>query len=346
MAKLEMTYSRVKTFLECPMKEYFSYRVNGVGITIREPYVPFIAGEMLHYALSKFHDPNCQMMLKENMIKRVNKIIDSFGPMDSDLLDKLQTDMYGMIGACLGYKERYATDKTKYETLFVEKEFTFELHGFTWRGKLDWVVRNMDKKLMFVEEKSTSESSDSLANKYSVLPLDLQGLIYTKGVEAVTGEMPELMCWDFILKTKLRRKGDIEKGNLETLPDFAERVKMQYLEEPEKKFFRTPPLLVQKQMVENVNKQLGFVANRIACEVPHMSFDCLGMYGTPCKFAPACTAKLKNHKDGWDAGECLGIYKVKEAQHEELDAKPKDEEVTETVTETKEVKNAKKAKKQ
>ena len=327
----EISYSRIRTFLECPMKEYYTYRVEGVGITTTTPYKPFILGDLLHYALAKYHDPQCQRMLRQNMINRVHKVIDSLGPIEPEKLNSMMVELHGMVGACLGYKEVYKTDKDEFETLFVEKDFAFERKGVTIRGKVDWGVKTKDNKTMFVEEKSTSDSPSMLLTKYALTPLNAQGLIYTEGFKSITGAYPDLMCWDYVVKTGLRPKGSLEKGNLEPLETYIDRVQEQYMVEPEKKFFRTPPLPVDQNLVKAVWEYLDTIIMKIQTERPYMSFNCLGMFGTACPFAEACTAKLRGMKDGWNAGNCLGLYKLKECQHEELDGAslPDDDDVVE-----------------
>ena len=317
-----ITYSRISAFVECPMKEYWSYRVEGVGIKSTAPYKPFIVGDLLHYALAKFHDPQCQRMLRQNMINRVHKVIDAMGPLDPEKLNDMMVGLHGMVGACLGYKERYAGDKDNYETLFVEKAFAIERQGVVIRGKIDWGVKTKQNKTMFVEEKSTADSPSMLLNKYALIPLNAQGLIYAEGFKSLTGEYPDLMCWDYVVKTALRQKGSPEKGNVEPLEMYIDRVQAQYMEEPEKKFFRTPPLPVDPNLIKEVWKYLDNIILKMQTDVPYMNFNCLGMFGTPCPFADACTSKLKGMKDGWNAGSCMGLYKLKEHQHEELDGTP------------------------
>jgi hypothetical protein len=77
---------------------------------------------------------------------------------------------------------------------------------------------------------------------------------------------------------------------------------------------------VEKRIVENVYEHIGRILTlrRTVVENPYMSFTCLGMYGQPCPFVQACTAKLAGHNDGWNAPECRGQYRLKKALHPEL----------------------------
>ena len=313
----EITYSRLSRFLECPMKEYYSYRVNGTGIKPVQTPVPFIEGSFLHYALEHFHGQG-QQMLRKNLEKKVVESINELGAIDVELHNKLQTKLAAMMGACFGYKVQYIGDKKRYETLGVEVPFELDFEGFKLRGKIDWIAKEIETgHIIIFENKSTSSSTGQLTARYTQLPLDLQGLIYGMGAETILKKMPDYKGWNFIVKTKLRRRGSIEKGNLETLPSYEARIQNEYVEAPEKMFFRPPPLKILPRHTDFLKAELIKILKRWDDE-PCMSFNCLGMFGLPCTYLDACREKMAGVKDGWDSGKCLGLYKLKEAQYTEL----------------------------
>lgn len=322
--KTELTYSRLSTFLKCPMLEYYQYRVGGVGLKLTAPYTPFIEGELGHYALHHFYKSG--RMLRDNLSKRIEKLIEAAGPLTPEDDDALRVKLAALMGACLGYKQVYSDnvgEKGKYENILLEAPFEFEIDGIKIRGKIDRFNKDKETgKTILWENKFLLSAT---ANNYVALPLDLQGLIYCEGVKSLTGEYPDLKAWDFILKSQLRRKKDKEGGK-ESLATFEARVQDQYVQEPEKKLFRPPPLPVYKTMLTTLKRELKKIIKRFNEGETEMSFSCLGMYGQPCQFVQACTERLKEHKDGWDAPACQGLYKMKEAQHEELDIKKDDEE--------------------
>jgi len=320
-----MTFSRISMILGCPMKGFYGYQAGGNGIELLAPFMPFIEGEFVHYALSHFHksDRMQRVHLMERMKEIINRYKDGAGGIDPELDNKLQKSLAAMLGACLGYKQRYKDDKDKYETLYVEEPFQFEIAGFTVEGVIDWVAR--DKKsdqLIIVEHKTTSRLAPSV---YEAMPMSFQDLLYCEGVKALTGEYPDAMMRNYVVKSALRRRKDKE-GGMESLPQFETRVTQQYMDEPEKKFFRTPPVKLLKTTIKSVLAQLEKILSHIALVQvdPYMDFSaCIGKYDTPCAFMPACRAKLQCHADGWNAPECRGLFREKEELHPEVERSKK-----------------------
>ena len=321
----ELSYSRLTTHMTCPMLEYYKYRVNGVGLKTTAPYLPFIEGEVGHYALKFFYKSG--LMLRENMTKRVTKLIDDAGVLDPEADDDLRTSLAAMIGICLAYKEKYYTDidhtsegkvtsKGIWDILMVEHPFEFEFNGYKFRGMIDLLVRDRKTlKTTLVEHKFTSSQ---LAGRLQQLPMDLQEMVYCEAVKQETGKYPDFKMWNFIKKSQLRRKKMGDTGR-EPLTSFEARVQQQYKEEPDKMFMRSNPIPVESKMIESVKAQLVKVLRDFESTDPTMRFSsCLGLYGRVCEFIQACTAKLMEHADGWNAPECQGLYKMKECQHEEL----------------------------
>ena len=325
----EMTYSRLSTWLTCSMLEYYRYRVNGRGIELKEPFIPFLEGELGHYAL--YHYYNQGHMLRENMVKRVGKMLQPFREdgLDPELDDQIIIKLAAMIGATQGYKIKYRDSFTPLaakgnnksegedEVLFLETESSFEIADTKFLFKVDRITRSRKTgKLRLWENKFVSSVT---ANKYRVLPLDLQGLLYCEGCKVLTGEYPDEKCWDFIIKSQLRRKGSIEKGNLEPLSSFEARVTQQYLDSDDK-FFRPPPINVIPRALESLRSQLEIILGywRKMASTPYMNFSqCEGPYGRPCPFVPACSEIMLGHTEGWSSPACQGLYKLKDKQHQE-----------------------------
>jgi hypothetical protein len=91
-------------------------------------------------------------------------------------------------------------------------------------------------------------------------------------------------------------------------------------------FYRTQPKMVEPVAVESAWVDMMVHVDNHAKQkatglMPPMRFSaCVGMFGNPCVYGPACLAKMMGRgKQGWDAPECRGLYRVKEVQHEELD---------------------------
>ena len=320
----DLSYSRLMSHMTCPRLEHYKYRVKGVGLKTTAPYLPFIEGEIGHYALKHFYRSG--LMLRDNMLKRIAEIVEAAGPLDPETDDDLRTSTAAMTGACLAYKEHYYSDidhtsggkvvhQGKWKPLLVEEPFEFAFNGYRFVGQIDLLVEHRDTgKIYLVEHKFTS---GQLAGRLVQLPMDLQEMVYCEAVKQKTGKYPDFKMWNFIKKSQLRRKKMGE--GIEPVGSFEARVQSQYIQEPEKMFMRSNPILVEPKMIESVKIELVKILEDFEIDQPVMRFSsCLGLYGKPCDFIQACTAKLLGHGDGWDAPECMGLYKVKEAQHEEL----------------------------
>lgn len=327
--ELVFTQSRMNVFLECERKEWFQYQAGGCGVESAVPQDYYIEGSLGHYALC-FWYKNWErngMMLRANMIKRIEKQIKDMGPITPEVDDQIRTKLAAMVGACHGYKTVYRSDFDKYEVLAVEKEFEVPFAGVKWKGKLDLAVRNKkDKTMGYWEHKFLQNFA---LDDYITLPLNLQALLYIVGFKSLFDKYPDWYQWNVIRKSQLRRTGmKPRKGELTANPEqwtqFETRVQAQYVEEPERMFMRPPPKMVEAKPLEVLEHDLSIHIEswkRIhdtgtipPCRWP----SCVGMYGSACKFAAACTAQMQGHKDGWNASECAGLYRPKKVLHPEL----------------------------
>lgn len=318
------TQSRINTMQECPRKEYLQYRAGeGFGIEGTEPFIPFLEGELGHYALAYWWENG--RMLRKNLLSRLQKIIDRFKDakqgIDPALDDKLRTALTAVSGACLGYKEFYAQDRQRYELLFAEEQFELPFNvddrTVVFRGKLDMGTRNKETdRLAFWEHKFLSAIPQGMIE---TLPLNIQGLVYILGFEQITGKLPDDHIWDIVLKTRMRPK-KTSGGGVESQAQFEARVQDSYTKD-DSKYARLAPPMSSPEAIEGVRTLLEDEIRAYFAEKdqPRMRFSsCLGRYGQPCMFAPACRAKLEGKRDGWDAPECAGLYRPKKVQHAEL----------------------------
>ena len=318
------TQSRLMSYMTCPRKEYYQYRIQDVGICSNEPESYFVEGEFGHYALKFFYKN--RTMLKENMVKRIAKMFESMGAITPEYEQELRQDLSAMVGACHAYKVQYKRDFNDYEVLFVEKPFKIILGGYEFSGKLDIGLKDKASGTCgFMEHKFLSQFS--LSN-FTNLPLNIQQLVYSHGFKEITGEYPSWYRWNIIKKSALRRKGTkpakgMAVANPENLLEFENRVMQQYLEEPDKMFFRPPPRMVEMEALKRVQEIVETHLTQwdsSQAKAPLMNLSaCEGKYNSACKFAPACTAWMTGKKDGWNAPECTGMYNLKEFQHPELE---------------------------
>jgi len=321
----EFTYSRLMSYMECERKEFFAYHAGGCGISPAEVQDYFVEGEFGHYALKHYY--KSQRMLRDNLVKRVTKAVDALGEIPPELDDRLRMKLTAMVGACQAYKAKYKDDFSRWEVLAVEEPFELEVaDGVVWRGVLDLVVKDKeDGTVGLIDHKFLSQ----VGNLTATLPLNPQQLTYYRGVESLLKVKPDWYMWNVIKKSSLRRK---TAGSLEPWTQYEVRVQQQYLDDPDKMFYRTQPKMFEPMAIDTAWADMmchvnSYINMRDSGTVPPMRFSsCTGMYGNPCMYGPACLATmLKRGKQGWDAPECRGLYKVKEHQHEELDGKLNDE---------------------
>lgn len=330
---LAVTQSELKSFLICPRLEWYSYHAGpeGFGVKVRDTPDYFIEGELGHYALAKWYETGAKgkpLMLRQNMVNRVNEMIADMGEITPEADNRLRAKLAAMIGACHGYKHVRISDFEKYEVVFVEKEFEIEVAGVTLRGKLDLGLKDkttgefgfMDNK--FVQTIPT--------DAYSALPLDLQQMVYCLGFIALTGDLPKWYTFNFVKKSQLRRKGMTGDASApEPLLQYEARVQQQYVEEPEKMFFRPPHIPVEGEVFKRVREQVENIITRWVessklplDKIPMNFTSCEGRYGNLCAFGPACTACLAGRGDnGWDSPVCRGLYEPKESKFPELEGK-------------------------
>lgn len=310
-----ISYSRLSNFMTCPRLEWYQYRVEKVGIEPKDPNLPFIEGNVGHYALAYWY--KIHRMLRANLLNRVRKVTDTLADRNQltpEVGDRLEVLLAAMIGACLGYPEVYRSDLTRFEVLYIEQPFEFEIEVDGVKilvvGRMDLVTRDKDTKLEAVWDHKFVGGVKP--GSYVALPMNLQDWMYCAGYRHLTGHLPGGRQRNFILKSQLRQRKD-SQGGKESLVTYEARVRQQYIDEPDKKFFRPPVQPVEEAIVDSVMEVIfGWIRRWLQNEGEEMNFGaCLGMYGRPCPYIQACTAKLKGHKEGWNAPECRGLYRVK-----------------------------------
>ena len=330
MTQQTITQSRYLTWLDCHMLEHYQYRVGGTGVRSTKPYLPFILGDFLHYALAKWRKTG--RMQRVFLERRINKVIDEFTALGvkPEEMAKLQKELAMAQGAALGYSEANAEDHERYEFIAVEQKGTFPFGGREFAFKLDALAKEKKTgRLVLFESKFLASSG---VDSYVTLPMNVQIWAYCKGVEALHGRLPDLVVYDIVIKSQLRQKAS-KTGGFETLPDFAERVRQQYTSERDettqalKMFNRLPPMPIEMGLVAAAENSIKLDMQQMQVLTPTYGWNnCRGQYGTPCPFVPACIARMKGHKEGWDAPECAGMYTQKKTLYPELEDEKEDDD--------------------
>jgi hypothetical protein len=328
---LTVTQSELSTFLTCPRLWWYQYQAGefgcGVDLSVSPDY--FIEGELGHYALAKWYETGAKgqpLMLRQNMINRVNELIEEMGEIPVEQDNALRVKLAAMVGACHGYKQVRKPDFDMYDILFVEKEFEYEIDGVKLLGKVDLGLKERDTGTQGFMDHKFMQSIDRDA--YSALPLTLQQMVYCLGFLSLTGKLPDWYIFNFVKKSQLRRKQPSKQRiGEESLMQYEARVQQQYVEEKEKMFFRPPPIPVEEQVFNRIKAQLEIIIGdwKAAHELdpknlPLNFSSCSGKYGKLCAFGPACTAFLAGRSEqGWDSATCRGLYRSKETTYPELE---------------------------
>jgi hypothetical protein len=309
------TYTRLMSWLDCPMREFYEFQAGGHGIKSAMPYEPFIEGELGHYAIAMWRKSG--RMLKVNMIKRVEKILDDLrkgAGAEPELIDSLEKKLAAMVGATQAYKMHYKADLEDHEWKAIEEEAEVQIGNSTVLMKMDAIsTRKKDKRLILWENKFVSSATNAAAT-YALLPMNLQTTLYCEGCKQLLGKYPDFIQFDYTFKSALRLKKD------ESVEAFHDRVRDQYLEDPGKKFFRPPSIPFDPNVLDRVKTAVRKQVAQMQGTIPNFNFgSCAGKYGKPCQFAPACTARLAGKSvEGWDSAMCAGLYKKKTKTHPEL----------------------------
>lgn len=326
LPSLKVTQSRILSYQNCPRKEYYQFRAGKCGV--RPPVTPiyFLEGEFGHYALMHWYRSG--RMLRQNMIKRIEAKLNEM-TLEPAEYDEYRQKMAAMIGAAHGYKVHYAGDLKRYKIVGVEQKFSVKLGDHTIEGKIDLAVEDQKNGGSgFFEHKFVSQFS---SKTFQAIPLRLQGLIYALGYKSLYKKLPDWYQYNFIRKSAYARKGPTKTNPtyIEPFDHFEARVTDQYINEPDRMFFRPPPQIVEPVVLKNIEDQVLIWIRQMQLskgDVLNLS-SCEGMYGTLCEYGPACTAFLQGHGDGWDAPECRGLYIRKEVLFPELEEEEEEEEV-------------------
>jgi len=146
--------------------------------------------------------------------------------------DKYRLMVDGFAGMMNGYAEHYSKDRAEWNIRreSIEYEFKIDMGDFDFAGKID-LVNKLKKYDQVVEHKTASKISSSYIER---LALDAQVRGYVFGCQRGLGIKTGHVLYDVVRKSQLRRKSG------ESVEDFSERVRVDYLTRPEFYFHREP----------------------------------------------------------------------------------------------------------
>ncbi len=228
------TQSEISTWKSCRYKWFLSYVKR---LTPKETPTYFEDGGAFHDALEDrgngYTIAEIGTRIRETY-KRYMKELKV--PLTKARLESYDKRLAMVLGMFAGYEATY--DRTEWEILKCEDEFKVPFQGTFIRGKKDKKVLKQNK-VWLVEHKTSSTISSTYVNK---LPMDQQTLTYTWADWKETDDLVEGIVYDVIKKPQIRQKKD------ETRPEFLTRLRDEYIDKPDKYFFRENLRYTKKQL--------------------------------------------------------------------------------------------------
>lgn len=197
--RIEISYSRVSSYLRCPFAHYMSYVKK---ITPKKPARPLFFGSDFHKLLEFRGDK-----------KALNKAIKDIKETYYNLPAKFQTDLgedyvddlktifkdYNKV-----YKDSYLPDVT-------EQDFEMRIGKYKgvpvyFVGVIDGLYK-IDGKTIVEEHKTFSRKPDM-----NTLIMNTQKCLYAKAVEKIQGKLPDAVMWDYIKSTPAKEPVWLEKS--------------------------------------------------------------------------------------------------------------------------------------
>lgn len=307
-----LTNSARTTFWNCRKKFELGYLRR---LSPRSVNIPFLVGGLFHseleimYTSKGFDERAARKRVTEEIEKKCMSL--SITPEQSD---KVWIQRAIVMGLIRGYAKHYLKDDlAKWKIIECEVIFKFPLpRKYTSTGKRDMLVAEKKKLkvLILVEHKTASRIDSGYVAK---LPLDSQILGYALSVKKETGKIPGRILYNIAKKSQLRQK------ETETFDDYSKRVESEYLDFPEKYFYRES-LTFTEADIKNYEIELQRFIKEIDRAIDEGYFyknttHCT-QYGI-CEFMPICV--------NGPTEDVLSRYKERTVIHPELDGEDEDE---------------------
>jgi len=267
------SYSSLKLFRKCKRKFYWQYILR---LSPRREPSALVISSAIHEALAKWYSSKRASMkrISANIITTVQKKAEeNINFYDQDEYDDLIVTLNTLQGILTAYAELYADDSQlwKLTKKNVETWFSVNLGPFDFKGRID-LLPTVKGKLLVVDHKIVSRIGESYVER---LPLDGQLRGYILGVSPK--RKVSKVVYNLIRKCKLRQKSQ------ESLKEFTERIRRDYLNRPDF-YFQRETLRFSKSDVEAFEYDLRKTHAEFAWLVNH-SIDPLDPRDWPCNDA-------------------------------------------------------------
>ena len=235
------TQSEIATFKSCRYKWMLSYLKR---ITPKTPVTYFEDGGAFHDALEDLGNDIPIAEVGERIKENYKGFIrDLKVPFTQSLLESYDKRLAMVQGMIAGYFAHYGKDE--WHVINCEEEFCVPFADTHIRGKKDKKVLQ-GNKVKLVEHKTSSTISGSYVTK---LPMDQQTLTYSWADWKATGELVAGIIYD------VTKKPSIRQTKKETRDEFLVRLRDDYINKPEKYFFRET-LHYSKKQLQDFEKNL------------------------------------------------------------------------------------------
>lgn len=284
---LELTYSRMQSWLDCRRLYKFQY------VDLLEPFEDSSAlriGTATHTWLRSFH------------VLGVGKpAIDVFYDSVDTLVADIEWEKALAEAMLAGYEEKYGTD----EFMIVETEQTIKTNinsTCQFAGRVDMIIHDdASKKSVWVIEHKTTSSIDDRFFERLAIDTQVTGYIYLAS-----------QIYDNVLGViyNVIRKPSIRQTKSESKEDYFQRLKQDYLERPEFYFARQETVRNEAELkdfpehVKTIAREISFASTHY----PRNTSRC-NLYGK-CIFRPLCIE--------W-SDELAKTYGSKKKANQELD---------------------------
>jgi hypothetical protein len=261
----------------------------------KELYIPFFVGSSGHYGLELWYGSE---LTDTEILAKVNTFMDTYLEgkfIPPEQLKEVAVQRAIVQGILSAYFEYPPYLRLKDKTKIIHVEQSFQIPIDLWGTSIDF-VGTIDK---LYESKTTGKlyiEDYKFKAKYTraeilSLPRNLQVQLYPILVEKALGNLTKVagVWYSIITKPSIRLK------KTETVEEFCERIKMEYLVTPEKYFHRDLVRVNQddrKAAYHNFKKIITDASHdecyKTFCEDEQ---GCLSMYGQACPYTELCNAK-------------------------------------------------------
>lgn len=257
----------------------------------------YVEGDALHRFIERFYTTKGASI--DLAVRAAVQAFDEVdrSPLTPDEMHDLRCRQAMVEGICPAYAKFYADDFVQYPAMMNELDCMREkgillfkhneMGDVYYEGKIDGLWQDKDGDWWILETKFLQSFSGS---ELDVTHIGSQTLGYMHLAQKTIGEWPKGILYNVITKPAIRLK------KAENRDQFRDRVKQEYLVNAKnRQYFARYPIEVSKRhlarWLKETEHKAGVLATNQAIRSkmwPMSTSACLGRYGSPCEYLPAC----------------------------------------------------------